>query len=393
MVASPVKPQPPPGAPGNPRKKRETNEDSYFNSIMPSDSAFSAVTTDSSAELESGGGRRLNRSLTILPATLSSSGSSEEDEATLETHTEEQMDEINEAKAAKKAKKAEKKAAKLEKRTRHASLSAHADDMREKAAVRKEGSWEFKEGETPEERRVRLYLHDEEQRIRSMTPEGEKRYLMCSVLECSNLKRMDGYFGNNDVFTEVYVAQPDQHPCDPQKTQVLFEAGVSPKWAGFDEDKEAHNLIFDLPAKGKIGDVRVRVFDWDRTVNEMIGEVMVTKLPECGEKDWSVCAWHTLLEDKGDGKTKRCGRVRLYFRWARPLTEKNGGALSFSSPVCVRISESHECLVSGADPREWNLNATVIACKDLKSVDLGALPGTNDSILHGLSFVCARVLR
>ena len=33
MAASAVKPQPPPGEPGNPRKKRETNEDSYFSAV------------------------------------------------------------------------------------------------------------------------------------------------------------------------------------------------------------------------------------------------------------------------------------------------------------------------------------------------------------------------
>jgi hypothetical protein len=135
------------------------------------------------------------------------------------------------------------------------------------------------QGESATERRVRLFEAEEARRLAAMTPENERRKLFVSVLECKELKRMDGYFGSNDVFVEVAVDEPVPEPeavrrkklkkskskiklakkeppkrqiTEIQKTDILYSAGVAPKWA----DGAGCGLLFENVEKG---DVRLKL--------------------------------------------------------------------------------------------------------------------------------------
>ena len=126
---------------------------------------------------------------------------------------------------------------------------------------------------------MRLFEAEEARRLAAMTPENERRKLFVSVLECKELKRMDGYFGSNDVFVEVAVDEPVPEPeavrkkklkkskskiklakkeppkrqiTEIQKTDILYSAGVAPKWA----DGAGCGLLFENVEKG---DVRLKL--------------------------------------------------------------------------------------------------------------------------------------
>ena len=82
----------------------------------------------------------------------------------------------------------------------------------------------------------RLLEYEDAQREAAKTPENEQRKILVAVLECRDLKRMDGRFGDNDVFVEVAVEQsilgpetllaetmtPEREITQVQKTDVLY---------------------------------------------------------------------------------------------------------------------------------------------------------------------------
>ena len=53
-----------------------------------------------------------------------------------------------------------------------------------------------------------MHEHEEAKRREARTPENERKKILVTVLECRDLRRMDGRFGNNDVFVKVAVEQP-----------------------------------------------------------------------------------------------------------------------------------------------------------------------------------------
>ena len=183
------------------------------------------------------------------------------------------------------------------------------------------------------------------------------RRLLVTVLECRGLKKMDGRFGDNDVFVTVDV--------DGQQlsTQTVQDGGTAPRWNG----GAGEALLFSPHQEPQM--LLVSAYDADTTVAdkvldrhsnpvkdlkaELIGSERVSlkyaagaahfetasKRTAIGE-DWSSCEWYTLTDEK-DNKT---GEVRLFLRWAVP------------PPANA--------------PMEWQLHATVLECRNLKKMDV-----------------------
>jgi hypothetical protein len=180
---------------------------------------------------------------------------------------------------------------------------------------------------------------------RTVSSAAPQRRLLVTVLECRALKKMDGRFGNNDVFVTVDV--------DGQElsSSTVHDGGTAPRWGGgagelltfaltrepemllvsaFDEDTGLVDKVRDGETEGKsselIGAERVALKYAAAATN--IGE------------DWSSCEWYTLTDDR-DNKT---GEVRLFLRWAVPLPTNA--------------------------PMEWQLHASILECRKLKKMDV-----------------------
>lgn len=142
---------------------------------------------------------------------------------------------------------------------------------------------------------------------------NEPGLLQVTVIECSQLKSMDGRWGKNDVYAIVRVS-----PTVFQKTTTIDESGATPVW----NNGEGEDLLFEIDAADTAGMVRVEIMDddsdekgkEDHTQDDFIGaaELHFDNAP-AGRK-WKLDQLIDVVDEKG----KLSGKCHLIVRWQPP---------------------------------------------------------------------------
>ena len=185
--------------------------------------------------------------------------------------------------------------------------------------------------------------------------------LTLTVLECRNLPKMDT-FGANDVFVQVQVEG------ETRTSSTIDGGGAAPVWEAGEE------LMFELDKRrpGQKTNIRVSVFDEDKTSNDLIGRHSIELAaggpaagPQClrgdGELYWTPSEWLELTPAKPTKKSP--GEVRLSVSWEdlpdeEPLQPQpsQAAAADDSAPVAAELHPSQ-------------LLVTVLECRNLPKMD------------------------
>ena len=204
-------------------------------------------------------------------------------------------------------------------------------------------------------------------------PEASSRSrLTLTVLECRNLPKMDT-FGANDVFVQVQVEG------ETRTSSTIDGGGAAPVWEGGEQ------LMFELDKRrpGQKTNIRVSVFDEDKTSNDLIGRYSIELAaggpaagPQClrgdGELYWTPSEWLELIPPKTTKKSP--GEVRLSVTWEdlldeEPLLQQPSQVAAGEPDGAAADDSAASSAPIAAELHPSQLYVTILECRNLPKMD------------------------